>query len=123
ANVPIDAEDLPQVSVDAQLARIEELIAQAERDRPELARARAQALAAQSHAESVRWRGWPQLLLSASAGRSYFISQGAPYGDNYGGALLLRIPLFTGFKDSFDAVQAEELARAAAARAESVEQQ
>jgi outer membrane protein TolC len=35
----------------------------------------------------------------------------------------LRIPVFTGFKDSFDAAQAEEQARAALARAESVEQQ
>jgi outer membrane protein TolC len=123
ATVPIEAEELPQVSVDPQLARIEELIGQAERDRPELARARVQALAAQSHAASVKWRGWPQLVLNANASRNYFITQGAPYGDNYGAALLLRIPVFTGFKDSFDAAQAEEQARAALARAESVEQQ
>jgi outer membrane protein TolC len=123
ATVPIEAEDLPQVSVDAQLSRVEELVAQAERDRPELARARSQAVAAQSHATSVRWRGWPQLVLNATAARNYFITQGAPNADNYGAALLLRIPLFSGFKDSYDAAQAEEQARAAAARAESVEQQ
>jgi outer membrane protein TolC len=123
ATVNIEVEDLPQVSVEAQLSRIEELIAQAERDRPELARARAQAIAAQSHAQSVRWRGWPQLVLNANAQRNYFISQGARHGDNYGAALVLRIPLFSGFKDSFDAAQAEEQAKAASARAESVEQQ
>jgi len=123
ATVNIEVEDLPQVSLETQLARIEELVAQAERERPELARARAQAVAAQSHADSVRWRGWPQLVLNANAQRNYFITQGAPHGDNYSAALVLRIPLFTGFKDSFDAVQAEEQARAAMARAESVEQQ
>jgi outer membrane protein TolC len=123
ATVPIEVEDLPQISLELQLARIEELVAQAERDRPELARARAQAVAAQSHAASVKWRGWPQLVLNANASRTFFISQGAPYGDNYGAALVLRVPIFTGFKDSFDAAQAAEQARAAAARAESVEQQ
>ena len=57
ATVPVEAEDLPAVNVDQQLVRIDDLIAQAEKERPDLARARAQALAAQSHAESVRWRG------------------------------------------------------------------
>jgi len=131
ATVPIEAEELPSVTVDPQLARIEELIAQAERERPELARARAQALAAQSHAASVRWRGWPQLVLNGNAGLQWFntASSGTIGGWDgyrptiYGASLLLRFPLFTGFKDSFDAAQAEEQARAALARAESVEQQ
>ncbi len=123
ANVPVEAEDLPPAQVDTQLQKIEVLIGQAERERPELARARAQTAQAQSHAESVRWRGWPQLVLNANAGRNYFIYTGAPTADNYGASLLLRIPLFTGFKDSFDAAQAADQARAAEARAESVEQQ
>ena len=123
ANVPVEVDDLPQLNLDERLAQIEQLIAQAERERPDLARARALVQQAQSHADSVKARGLPQLVLNANAGRSYFITSGAPYGDSYGASLLLRIPVFTGFKDTYDTVQAEEQAKAAAARAESVEQQ
>jgi outer membrane protein len=123
ATLPIEAEDLPPVNVDQQIAQIDELVAQAERDRPDLAKARAQALAAGSHAESLRWRGWPQLVFNAAANRNYYILRGAPHGDIYSGTLQLRIPLFNGFKDSYDAAQAAEQAKAAQARAESVEQQ
>ena len=123
ATVPVEAEELPQAALDQQLAKIDELIAQAERERPDLARARAQALAAQSHAESVRWRGWPQLVLNGNWSRTWFIMTGNPAYNAYAATLQLRIPLFNGFKDSFDAAQAAEQARAAEARAESVEQQ
>jgi outer membrane protein len=123
ATVPVETEDLPKIDLEQQLARIDDLIALAERERPDLARARAQALAAQGHAESLRWRGWPQLVFNGTANRNYYILRGAPYGDNYTGTLQLRLPLFNGFKDSYDAAQAAEQAKAAAARAESVEQQ
>lgn len=123
ANVPIDAEELPQVNIDQQLSRIEDLIAQAERERPDLQRARAQAEAARSHASSVRWRGWPQLFATGSASVLKFTDRDAPLADSYTVALNLRFPLFNGFKDSYDAAQAEEQANAAQARAESVEQE
>jgi outer membrane protein TolC len=123
ANVPVEAEELPQVDIEQQLARIEDLIAQAQRERPDLLRARMQEEAAKSHATSVRARGWPQLVLTGNASALAFIAPGYPVGNSYGGALQLRWPLFTGFRDSFDAAQAEEQAKAAAARSESVEQQ
>ncbi len=123
ATVPVEVEDLPPVDLDRQLAHIDDLIAQAEQERPELLRARSQAVAAKHHAESVRWRGWPQLVVNANWARSWFITEGNPAYNAYGAALQLRIPLFNGFKDSFDAAQADEQARAAEARAESVEQQ
>jgi outer membrane protein len=123
ATVPIEPEDLPEIDVEKKIGRVEELIAQAEKERPELAQARATALAAQSHADAVRWRGWPQLVLTGNASHLWFVTPGYPQGDNYGAALSLRFPLFTGFRDSYDAAQAREQANAAAARAESVEQQ
>jgi outer membrane protein TolC len=61
--------------------------------------------------------------LTGNASALAFIAPGYPVGNSYGGALQLRWPLFTGFRDSFDAAQAEEQAKAAAARSESVEQQ
>ena len=123
ANVPVDAEDLPEANLDRQLARIEDLIAQAQRERPDLARARAQAEAARSHANSVRSRGLPQLVLTGNAAALAFIAPDYPTGNAYGAALQIRFPLFNGFRDSYDAAQAEEQAKAARARAESVEQQ
>ncbi len=123
ANVPVEAEELPQVDIERQLARIEDLIAQAQRERPDLLRARMQEEAAKSHAQSVRARGWPQLFLTGNASALAFIVPGYPVGNSYGGALQLRWSIFTGFRDSFDAAQAEEQAKAAAARSESVEEQ
>lgn len=123
ATVPIEPEDLPEIDVARQVGRVEELIAQAQKERPDLAQARANALAAQSHADAVRWRGWPQLVLTGNASRLWFATPGYPQGNSYGAALTLRFPLFTGFRDSYDAAQAREQANAAAARAESVEQQ
>jgi outer membrane protein TolC len=123
ANVPVEAEELPQVDIERQLARIEDLIAQAQRERPDLLRARMQEEAAKSHAQSVRARGWPQLFLTGNASALAFIVPGYPVGNSYGGALQLRWSIFTGFRDSFDAAQAEEQAKAAAARSDSVEQQ
>ncbi|HEY5677370.1 MAG TPA: TolC family protein, partial [Myxococcales bacterium] len=123
ATVPIEPEDLPEIDVEKKISRVEELIAQAQKERPDLAQARANALAAQSHADAVRWRGWPQVVLTGNASRLWFVAPGYPQGDNYGAALALRFPLFTGFRDSYDAAQAREQANAAAARAESVEQQ
>jgi len=123
ATVPVEAEDLPDVNVDLQIQRIDDLVTQAEKERPDLARARAQAVAAQSHADSVRWRGWPQLVFNGAGGLNYFIQRGAPEGNNLTAAMQLRIPLFNGWKDSYDAAQAAEQAKAAQARAESVEQQ
>jgi outer membrane protein len=43
--------------------------------------------------------------------------------NTYGGALVLSIPVFNGFKDTSDLLQAREQAKAAQADAESVEQQ
>ncbi|HET9752987.1 MAG TPA: TolC family protein, partial [Myxococcales bacterium] len=51
ATVPIEPEDLPEIDVQRQVGKVEELIAQAEKERPDLAQARAAALAAQSHAD------------------------------------------------------------------------
>jgi outer membrane protein TolC len=123
ANVPVEAEDLPNANVDQQLARIDDLIAQAQRERPDLQRARAQVDAAKSHATSVQSRGLPQIFLTGNMNELAFIQPGYPTGNNYSAALSLRWPLFTGFRDSYDAAQADEQAKAAAARAESVEQQ
>lgn len=122
ATVPIDAEELPEVNVDGQQGKIDDLIAQALNERPDVLRARVEVEAAKSHVSSVRSRGLPSLGLTAGASVIDFIQSGYPSGTSWNVGLVVRFPLFTGFRDSFDVTQAQEQANAAEARAESFEQ-
>jgi outer membrane protein TolC len=102
---------------------VDTLIERAASQRPDLARARAQALAVASRADSIRSRGLPKLVLGANASRNYYLDEPWVHGDNYSATVTLQIPLFNGFKDTSDLLQARELANAAQADAESLEQQ
>jgi outer membrane protein len=129
ANLPVDVTPLPgKLDVQPLGETIDKLIERAQAQRPDLARARAQALAADSRADSIRSRGLPTLSVTGNVSRSYFLS--SPFFDccfvhtnTYGAALVLSIPVFNGFKDTSDLLQAREQAKAAHADAESVEQQ
>jgi TolC family type I secretion outer membrane protein len=129
ANLPVDVAPLPErLDMQPLGETIDKLIERAQTQRPDLARARAQALAADSHADSIRSRGLPSLSVTGNVSRSYFLS--SPFFDccfvhtnTYGAALVLTIPVFNGFKDTSDLLQAREQAKAAHADAESVEQQ
>jgi len=129
ANVPVEVEELPEkIDVQPLGEAVDKLIERAQAQRPDLARARAQALAAVGHADSIRSRGLPKLTLSGNASRTYYLS--SPFTDTpfahtntYGASVLLSIPVFNGFKDTSDLLQAREQAKAAQADAESLEQQ
>ena len=124
ANLPVDVGDLPEnLAVQPIADAVEKLIEQAQAQRPDLGRARAQAIAAANRESSIRSRGMPSLLLNAGASRNYFLDICCAHGDLYSAAITLRIPIFNGFKDSADLLQAREQARAAEADAQSVEQQ
>ncbi len=125
-DLPIDAAELPaDVHENASVAAVDRLIAEAERNRPDLAAARARAQAARAHVASARAAGLPTLSASAFAGRNYydFSTEAAPYTTNYSLGLFLRVPLFTGFKTVYETRSAAALARAADAGAESYSQQ
>jgi outer membrane protein len=129
ANLPVDVTPLPeQLDVRPLGETIDQLIERAQAQRPDLARARAQALAADSRADSIRSRGLPSLSVTGNVSRSYFLS--SPFFDccfvhtnTYGAALVLTIPVFNGFKDTSDLLQARELAKAAHVDADSIAQQ
>jgi outer membrane protein TolC len=124
ANLPVDVGELPEdLSLRPIGDAVEKLIDQAQALRPELARARAQALAATNRQSSVRSRGLPSLVLGGTVARNYFLDSCCAHGDTYSAAVTLRIPVFNGFRDSADLVQAREQARAAEADVQSVEQQ
>ena len=124
-NLPVDAADLPEdVHEDAAVASVDTLIAEAEKNRPDLAAVRARAQAAHAHVTSVRAQGLPSLSGAAYAARNYydFLGESTPYTNNYSLAFLLRVPVFTGLKTLYDTRSAEAQARAADAGAETFEQ-
>ena len=106
------------------MASVDRLIAEAESIRPDLGAARARAAAAHAHVGSVRAAGLPTLTGSASVSRPYYDNIGAamPYANNYSFGLFLRVPLFTGFKSTYDTKSAEAQANAADAGAETTAQ-
>ncbi|HQQ76060.1 MAG TPA: TolC family protein [Thermoanaerobaculia bacterium] len=125
-DLPVEAADLPEdVHEDASVASVDRLIAEAEKSRPELAAVRARAQAAHARVTSARSAGLPTLSASAFAGRNYydFFGESVPYNTNYSLGILLRVPLFTGFKTVYDTRSAEAAARAADAGAETYAQQ
>ncbi len=124
ANTPIEAGELPEnLDLDRVTKTVDDLIAQAEKQRPDLAAARSAAIAAERHVASLRSNLYPTLGGAASGGRTYFGGAGAGAStDIYTVGVLLRIPVFTGFQSQYDLRKAEEERGAADAGALSVEQ-
>ena len=125
ATTPYDVGDLPaDLPVTLTTRTVENLVADARTHRPDLAAARMRAAQAQAHVESVRSDGLPQLVASATASRTWYApSQYADYGDAWSARLLLDVPLFTGFDTRAKVDRARRDAEAAAADADSLEQQ
>jgi len=125
ANTPVEAGELPEnLDLDRVTKTVDELIALAEAQRPDLAAARSAAIAAERHVASVRSNLYPTLGGVATGGRTYFGgSATAGPTDVYSVGLLLRVPLFTGFQTQYDIRRAEAERGAADAAALSVEQQ
>ena len=125
AALPIDVGDLPTVvDVEAVGKAVDDLIASAERDRPDLAAARSDVAKARAHVRSVRSEGLPTLGAVGTANRTYYDhSAASSYSFNYSGMLQLQIPLFTGFRNSYDVLKAKEDEGASQAEFETLRQQ
>jgi outer membrane protein len=123
ANLPVEAEDLPtDVNVDRVTQTVDELIEHAEAQRPDLAAARLTAMKAESHIQSIKAEGLPSLFATGTAGRLYYYSPSF-HPDTYTGAILLRIPIFTGWKNTYDVLKAREEAQLEWARVETLTDQ
>lgn len=95
---------------------IADLLERAKASRPDLVAAEAQARAARASADAAAKAGLPTLEIAGTAGRTAF-QDSRPIVNNYALGLNLRIPLFTGFRDTYSARQAEaQAAQAQAAR-------
>ncbi len=123
ANVPVDVGDLPeQLPLDMVKKNVDELIARATAERPDLAASRFSALAAQSKIRSVAAEGLPRLTADATGNRTFYYAPGPDtFTTNYSALLTLRIPVFTGFDVEYRTQKAKEEAAAARATAEVVE--
>lgn len=125
ANIPVEAGELPtDLNVDAVGETVDQLIERAEMLRPDLAAARLTALKAESHIRSVRAEGLPSLLATGTLNRTYYYkAPSVPYADTYSGVLLFRIPVFTGWKSTYDVLKAREDAETSWAQLETLTDQ
>lgn len=96
---------------------VDSLIARAERDRPDLAAARALARQGEAQVQVARSATLPSLTMGSSAGRN-FSNAPALEGQTYALSFGVQIPIFSGLARQYDVVVARENAAAALARAE-----
>jgi outer membrane protein TolC len=126
ASIPVDVGELPEeIPVELVKQGVEDLIARAAAERPDLAAARFQALAAESRIHVARAEGLPKLETTATGNRTFYYHAGEadPFSTNYSGTILLRIPVFTGFETEYKTQKAREEAEAARASAERTQDQ
>ncbi len=125
ANIPVETTELPRdVNVDAVTASIDDLIEQAQKERPDLGAARAQAERAKAHVGTIRSERLPVVSAFGSANRlSYTDPSGVPSATTYAGGIALSLPLFDGGRRRYDVRQAQELEKTASAAAQTLEQE
>lgn len=125
ANIPVDIGDLPKdVDVEGFGASIDRLIDQAQKERPDLGAARAEAERARAHVGTIRAERLPVVSAFGTANRlSYADPSGVPSRTTYSGGLQLSLPLFDGGRRAYEVREARENAQAALAQAQTLEQQ
>jgi outer membrane protein len=118
ANVPYDiAPEPPNIPVQGVTESVDSLVQIAVRSRPDLASFRAQELEARANVGVVKGQGLPSVFASGSASRAIF-DDPALDGNTYSAEVGISIPLFQGFTNSYNVLQARELANASAANSE-----
>ena len=124
ANTSVDIAEVPASdSVQFVVESVDSLIARAIRLRPELAQARAQAAAAAANVRAARSANYPSLTVGSTGGLTGFqnttgLSQRA-YSVNLG----VRVPVFSGLSNQYDAATASEERDVALARLATTRQQ
>lgn len=108
ANTPYDIEDiLPEnIEMEKIADKVEMHIQEAFEKRPDLSQLKAQLLKAEAHIKNIRAKGLPSINATANVSRTYYKDVDVP-GNNYSASLLIRIPIFTGFSQTYDEVKAK----------------
>jgi outer membrane protein TolC len=111
-----------RVAVGPAAPEVDALLAAAATRNPDLARARAIADADEAGARAAARAGLPTLSGQAGAARIWYVAPEEDTADAWYGGLVVRFPLFEGFRTRFDAHAARERAAASRARAEATAQ-
>lgn len=107
ASQPFELVALPETTPKPAVEQdIGKLIEEARRKRPDLAAADAQIKAAEAQLEATRATGMPSLTLNGSLGSSR--TSGAPGTSTAGIGVTLNVPLFTGFRNTYQNRVAEQ---------------
>lgn len=115
--VPLPANLPPDLAIPA----VEQLLEQAAARNPELARARAQAGAADARATAASRTNLPTLSVGGTAGTIWPLAPSGAALEAWTAGLVLSVPLVDGGRARFDAQAAREAARAAHERAAAAE--
>lgn len=91
--------DLPVQEV---TTAVDQLIAQAEEQRPDFAAVRAAVLRADARVREVRAAALPTVGLTANASRTTFSGVTSATASPYSVGIAMRVPLFTGFRTQYD---------------------
>ncbi len=124
ATIPVDVGELPEeLPLDAVQQGVDQLIARAVEERPDLAAQRFRVLAAESRIHAAAVDGLPALTLDALGDRTWYHTPNArdPFATNWAGAITLRIPIFRGFDTVYQVQRAKEEAESLKATADRTE--
>ncbi len=123
ANTPYDVA-LPQGDPPAPAVSeaVERYLDEAQHLRPDLAAAKSRALQAEAHVKTIRAHAYPSISSTGTAGRTYYDNRGL-YGNTYSIGVQVRVPLFAGYKNHYDLLQAKADRDAANASLQGQEQQ
>ena len=113
----LDWESTPPATLDA-ATLLADLLAEAERQRPDLLSLRAAAARAKREAERARAERWPSISLAANAGRTYFLEDDRKPSSTNSIGINLTMPLFDGGRLNAEARAAERDAERLQAEAE-----
>lgn len=114
----LDWEPTPPAALEASNLLVD-LLAEAERQRPDLQALQAAAASARAEAERSRAARWPSLSLAANGGRTFFLEDGRSPSTTYSVGVNLAVPLFDGGRLAAQARAAERDAGRLQAEADS----
>lgn len=114
----LDWEIVPPTALEASVL-LADLLAEAQRQRPDLQALQAAAASARLEAERARAARWPSLSLAANTGRTFFLEDDRVPSTTYSAGVNLSVPLFDGGRLAAQARAAERDAERLQAEAES----
>jgi outer membrane protein len=119
ANLPYDiTPEPPNIPIAGIADSIDNLVQIAVNKRPDLQSFRAQARQAHANVGVVKGEGLPALTVGGNASHTFYSGTTNLDGSTYSGQFGISWPIFQGFSNSYNILQAKELAKASDANAE-----